>query len=94
MITNRLTSWARRRLAIVGVTALALLGLVAGMPDSAGAHSPDPVLAGGLFAQNADLRFKWATGGTPPTAMRTAINDAVADSNASRRSKAPTFTYD
>jgi len=94
VITNRMMSRALRRFAMVGVMALALLGLVAGTPGRAGAHSPDPVLAGGLFAQNADLRFKWASGGTPPTAMRTAINDAAAGSNASRKSKAPTFAYD
>jgi len=92
--TNRMMSRALRRLAMVGVTGLALLGLVAGTPAPAGAHSPDPVLAGGLFAQNAGLRFKWATGGTPPAAMLTAINAAAAGSNASRKSKAPTFTYD
>ena len=73
---------------------LVLLAALAGAPMPAKAHAPDPVLAGGLFAQNADLRFKWAAGGTPPAAMRTAINDAAADSNASRKSKAPTFTYD
>ena len=94
MTANRMPSGVPRRLVLVGVVALALLGVMAGTPGPAGAHSPDPVLAGGLFAQNADLHFKWATGGTPPTAMRTALNDAVADSNASRKSKAPTFTYD
>ncbi len=94
MTTRRATSGTMRRLAAVGVSAFTLLGLVAGTPGPAGAHSPDPVLAGGLFAQNANLRFKWATGGTPPAAMRTAINDAAAASNASRKSKAPTFTYD
>ncbi len=94
MITGRATSSAVRRLAAAGLSAITLFGLVAGAPGPAGAHSPDPVLAGGLFAQNANLRFKWATGGTPPAAMRTAINDAAADSNASRKSKAPTFTYD
>ncbi|MCJ7712090.1 MAG: hypothetical protein MUQ32_14810 [Chloroflexi bacterium] len=94
MITRRATTSAVRRLAAAGLSAITLLGLVAVTPGPAGAHSPDPVLAGGLFAQNANLRFKWATGGTPPAAMRTAINDAAAASNASRKSKAPTFTYD
>ena len=94
MTTGRTNSSVGRRLAVACVPAIALLGLMAGTPGPAGAHSPDPVLSGGLFAQNASLRFKWATGGTPPAAMRTAINDAAADSNASRASKAPTFKYD
>jgi hypothetical protein len=57
------------------------------------AHSPDPMLGGGLFAQNQELDYRWANGGTPPTAMKTAINAAADDSNASRRSKAPVFGY-
>ncbi len=57
------------------------------------AHSPNPMLGGGLFAQNQALDYRWATGGTPPTAMKTAINAAAEDSNASRRSKAPIFGY-
>lgn len=83
-----------RRLAVAGVAVIVLLAGVAGRPGSVGAHSPDPVLAGGLFAQNADLRFRWGTGGTPPAVMRTAVKEAAADSNDSRKSKAATFTYD
>jgi hypothetical protein len=69
--------------ALLAVSSLAALG-----------HSPDPVLSGGLFAQNQALSYRWGSGGTPPTAMRNAINAAAGDSNASRRSKAPTFAYD
>ena len=58
------------------------------------AHGPDPILGGGLYAQNRDLTFRWAGGGTPPAAMKSAINDAADDSNATRKSKAPTFDYD
>jgi len=76
------------------VTALALVAALAGSPAPASAHAPDPVLSGGLFAQNAALRYRWGTGGTPPSAIRTAVNGAADDSNASRRSKAATFTYD
>jgi hypothetical protein len=71
-----------------------MLAVVAGLAGPASAHDPDPVMAGGLFAQNADLRFRWGTGGMPPAAVRTAIKDAADGSNASRKSKAPTFTYD
>lgn len=55
------------------------------------AHSPNPMLGGGLFAQNQPLDYRWASGGTPPAAMKAAINAAADDSNASRRSKAPLF---
>jgi hypothetical protein len=82
------------RIAASAVTTLTLLAAIAGSPMPAVAHNPDPVLAGGLFAQSADLHYRWGSGGTPPTAIRTAINAAAGDSNASRRSKAATFTYD
>jgi hypothetical protein len=82
------------RITASAVTILTLLAALAGSPVPAQAHDPDPVLAGGLFAQNADLRYRWGTGGTPPAAIRTAVSDAAGDSNASRRSRAATFTYD
>jgi hypothetical protein len=84
--SNRITASA--------VATLILVAALAGAPAVADAHAPDPVLSGGLFAQNADLHYRWGTGGTPTTAIRTAVNGAAADSNASRRSKAATFTYD
>ena len=95
MISNRFTT-TRRRGAVptIATLALALAAVLAAAPGPVAAHDPDPVLSGGLFAQNADLRFRWATGGTPPAAVRTAVQDAAGDSNASRRSKAATFTYD
>jgi hypothetical protein len=79
---------------LAGRTAIAILAatLITALPVAAA--TPDPVLAGGLFAQNADLHYGWAAGGTPPTAMRTAIWGAADDANATRRSAAPTFTFD
>ncbi len=71
-------------------------GVLAALPAVLGtvsAHSPDPMLDGGLYAQNQALDYRWANGGTPPSAMKTAINAAADDSNASRRSKAPVFDY-
>ena len=76
------------------VATVSLVAALAGAPMPANAHAPDPVLSGGLFAQNADLHYRWGTGGTPPAAIRTAVNGAAGGSNASRRSKAATFTYD
>jgi hypothetical protein len=85
---------ARLRLAGV-VLAGALATLVAALApvlQPVAAHSPNPML-GGLFAQNQALDYRWAGGGTPPTAIKAAINAAADDSNASRRSKAPLFAY-
>jgi hypothetical protein len=58
------------------------------------AREPDPLLPGGLFAQNQALTFRWAAGFAPPADVKTAVRDAADDANASRRSKAPTFAYD
>ncbi len=75
--------------AVVG--SLAALLMAAALAPAA-AHGPDPVLPGGLFDQNEVLRYRW--GGSPPAAMKTAINAGVADAGTTRRSKAPTFAYD
>ena len=93
MISTRITATAPWRATASGLATLALLAGIAAAPAPVAAHSPDPVLAGGIFAQNQDLRFRWGTG-TPPSAIRTAIIGAAGDSNSSRRSKAATFTYD
>jgi len=73
------------------VAALALVPLTVG---GATAHGPDPILGGGLFAQNQDLRFRWRAGSEPTAAIKTAIKAAAADANATRASKAATFAYD
>ena len=83
----------RSRLA-TATTAVAIAVAVLAPGSAALAHNPDPVLSGGLFAQNQALRYRWGSGGTPPSAARTAINEAADDSNTSRKSKAPTFDYD
>src|SRR4249919_1795728 len=84
------TTRAFRRLTAV-VAAVVLLPLTFG---GAAAHGPDPVLSGGPFAQNQDLRFRWRAGSEPSAAIKTAIRGAAADANATRASKAATFTYD
>lgn len=79
-----------RRLAAL-ITALILgFGALAG---STAAHSPDPALAGGAFAQNQALKFSWRAGSVPVAAIGTAIKAAAADVTATRASKAATFTY-
>jgi hypothetical protein len=57
------------------------------------AATPDPFM-GGPFGQNQLLEYRWGSGAVPPTVVRTAINAAADDANASRKSKAPTFDYD
>lgn len=79
----------RRAAAAVAATVIALL---AGALAPVAAHSPDPIMGGGLFAQNQVLKYRWA--GSPSAAMKTAINAGVADANTTRKSRAPTFAYD
>jgi hypothetical protein len=72
---------------------LALL-LVLAMPWAVAAHSPDPILGGGLFAQGQDLRFRWRAGAEPAAVIKTAIRAAATAANATRNSRSATFTYD
>jgi hypothetical protein len=58
------------------------------------AHGPDPALSGGTFGQNQALEFRWRSGAEPPSAIRSAVLAAAADSNASRASRSATFSYD
>jgi hypothetical protein len=76
--------------------AAVLLAVVVGavVVPVATAHGPNPVLSGGLFAQNQSLEFRWRGGSEPPTAIRTAIRAAADDIGATRKSKAATFVYD
>jgi hypothetical protein len=76
------------------VAILAGLVLLAAGPVQAVAHDPDPIFSGGLYAQNKVLQYRWTTSGTPPLDMKGAIHAARDDSNASRKSKAPSFDYD
>lgn len=80
----------RRWVATAAAVVLALALSVCG----ATAHGPDPTLSGGPFRQNQDLRFRWRAGSEPTAVIKTAIKAAAADANASRGSRAATFTYD
>jgi len=57
------------------------------------AATPDPFM-GGAWSQSIVLDYRWVAGAAPPATIKTAINAAADDANASRRSKAPTFAYD
>ena len=87
-----MTTWtsARRRLAAVVLTALFVAAAIA--PATAVAHGPDPVLGGALFGQDQALTFDWRSGSTPPDAIRVAIKAAAADVNATKASRAATFS--
>ena len=87
-----MTTRSRSRLL---ATATAFLLVTSGMlAGGAAAHGPDPALGGGGFAQNQVLRFRWRAGSEPTAVIKTAIKAAASDANASRASKAATFTYD
>jgi len=79
------------RLLMTVTAALVLLPFAFG---GAAAHGPDPASSGGPFAQNQVLRFRWRAGSEPTAAIKTAIKAAAAAANATRASKAATFTYD
>lgn len=70
------------------VVAAALL-----LPATVTAHGPDPVLGNDWWSQDQVLTFDWRSGSTPPAALRAAITAAAADANASRKSRAATFSY-
>ena len=75
---------------IAGAGALAVtLTMAVGL---ATAHAPDPTL-GGAFGQNQALAYRWRAGAEPASVIKTAINGAAAVANASRASRAATFTY-
>jgi hypothetical protein len=80
------------RRSLAAAVAMVLGLLLAGAVPQAAAHSPDPLLDGGLFAQYQVLRYRWS--GSPPAALRTAVNAGAADANATRLSKSPSFAYD
>ena len=72
-----------------GIGAIVLVGMAAG---AAVAAQPDPVISP-AWPIDTSLTYRWASGAVPPAIMRTAVNDAAADANASRRSRAPSYAY-
>ena len=83
-MTSRFRSIAAFVLALVATSTSVLPALAA---------TPDPFM-GSPFNQNQLLAYRWGSGAVPTTAIKTAINAAADDANASRKSKAPTFDYD
>jgi hypothetical protein len=93
MKTRTRTPAQSRRTRLCAAAAAATLGLALSA-GGASAHGPDPILSGGPFGQNQDLRFRWRAGSEPTAVMKTAIRAAAADATATRGSKAATLTYD
>jgi hypothetical protein len=70
------------------------LAVLLGLPLTATAHGPDPLLGGALWDQDQAVRFAWRAGSVPPAEVRDAIVAAAVDSNGSRASKAATFAFE
>ncbi len=78
----------------VAATAAAVAVMLSAiLPCAVLADTPDPVL-GPAWPQDTLLEYRWASGGVPPTAMRTAMLAGAADATTSRASRAPLFAYD
>lgn len=57
------------------------------------AHGPDPIVGGSAWRPNQALAYSWRSSPVPPSWLKTAFATAASDVNASRASKAATFTY-
>lgn len=80
---------ARRQLVRATTSGLVLaLAMAGGMS----AHGPDPLLGGALWAQDQAVTYQWRAGQVPPAWMATAIDNAAADVNRARASRAATFS--
>ena len=85
-----MTSTQGRRSTLALVLALAGALLAASAPVAA--HSPDPLLGTTAWGQDQVVPYAWASGQIPPSWLATAIDQGAADSNASRGSRAATYT--
>ncbi len=69
--------------------AVAAASIAAG---SVSAHAPDPLVGGRLWAAGQAVTYQWRAGQVPPAWMAAAIDRAASDVNASRGSRAATFS--
>lgn len=72
--------------------AVAAAMVAALIPAGAVARAPDPFSSAGPMPKDHPFTFKWRTNRVPPAWMQPAITTGAADSNATRASRAPTFT--
>jgi hypothetical protein len=85
-----MTSNKRRRATASVVLTLASAQHATSAP--APAPGPDPQLRTTAWAQDQVVPYTWASGQVPPAWLATAIDQGAADSNASRGSRAATYT--
>ncbi len=84
-MTRRHPSRLARLLASVLVASLLV-------PTVASAHAPDPAISANRWSQDQVVPWKYRSGQVPPAWMAAAIEAAAADSNATRASRAATFS--
>jgi hypothetical protein len=76
----------------VAVAAAIAIVATLGSGSTVNAHGPDPLLGGSLWYPNQSLAYQWRSGEVPPDWMRPAIEAGAADSNATRGSRAASFS--
>ncbi len=74
------------------VCAAMVFSIAVMFPATVSAHGPDPRLGGTLWAQDQVVPWTYRSGQIPPAWMAGAIEAAAAGSNASRASRAATFS--
>jgi hypothetical protein len=70
----------------------AVLALVTGAAGPVTATSPTPA-SGATWSANQLVEYRWKDAAEPPGWMRSAVNAAASDSNASRAARAAVFTH-
>lgn len=83
-----------QRAASLLMTLALVMALGHPMASAISAHSPDPALGAGTFPQDGVLEYDWRTGAVPPAPIRTAVNAAADDIEATRESRAALFAHD
>lgn len=78
----------RAALSVVAVVALLAPSVVRAVPV------PTPLLGWPAWNQDQVIRYRWLAGEVPPVGIQNAFKAAVADSAATKYSRAPTFVHD
>lgn len=78
----------------VPIATIVALACALGSATTTLAIAPTPGGTPPVWSQNQLVEYRWKEGYEPPAAIAAAINDAAADSTASRKSKAARLAYD
>lgn len=81
----------RSRRILAGLSAAWIMAALIVGPVAAA--TPDPVISP-AWPVDSVLRYRWASGAIPPTAMQTAISAGITGATTTSRSHAPRYTYD